>query len=169
MDKKTAIDFLKNNQPMPNDSLLDKKTIQMYDDVRKYFLNNPDIECLPLFLNSFGEYDGYGIYQLVEDVVQMFDHDDVVNCLIESLRSPFNGVKYWCAQISALFPDEKLILPLVALLEDENDDIRVASCTSLSRIDDDRIIDVLKKQINVEKNDVVIDLLREIISDLIED
>jgi len=169
MDKKKAIDFLKDNQPMPNDNLLDEKTIQIYDDVRKYFLNNPDKECLPLFLNSFGEYDGYGIYQLVEDVVQMFDHDDVVNCLIESLRSPFNGVKYWCAQISALFPDEKLISPLVELLDDENDDIRVASCTSLSQIHDDRIIDILKNQINVEKNDVVIDFLREIISDLIED
>ena len=96
------------------------------------------------------------------------DHD-VVNCLIELLRIPFNGVKYWCAQISILFPDEKLISPLVELLDDENDDIRVASCTSLSQIHDDRISDILKNQINVEKNDVVIDFLREIISDLIED
>ena len=55
------------------------------------------------------------------------------------------------------------------LLDDENDDIRVASCTSLSQIHDDRISDILKNQINVEKNDVVIDFLREIISDLIED
>ena len=77
------------------------------------------------------------------------DHD-VVNCLIELLRIPFNGVKYWCAQISTLFPDEKLISPLVELLDDENDDIRVASCTSLSQIDDDRIIDIFKKFIFLE-------------------
>ena len=30
---------------MPNDNLLDEKTIQIYDDVRKYFLNNPDKYC----------------------------------------------------------------------------------------------------------------------------
>ncbi len=48
MDKK-AIDFLKDNQPMPNDNLLDEITIHKYDDVRKYFFNNPDKECLPLF------------------------------------------------------------------------------------------------------------------------
>ena len=73
------------------------------------------------------------------------------NLIFVHYRNAFNGVKYWCAQISILFPDEKLISPLVELLDDENDDIRVASCTSLSQIDDDRIIDILKNQINVEK------------------
>ena len=31
MDKETALNFLKHHQPMPNDDLLDKKTIFMYD------------------------------------------------------------------------------------------------------------------------------------------
>lgn len=51
MNKETALNFLKENQPMPDDINLDKSVIAMYDDVTKYFLYNPDKECLPLLLN----------------------------------------------------------------------------------------------------------------------
>lgn len=119
MDKEKALNFLKENQPMPNDKNLNKSIITMYDEVRKYFLANPDKECLPLFLNSFGKY---------------------------------NGVKYLCAQISALFPDEKLINSLAQLLNDSNEDIRMAVITSLTQIQDNKVLIILKNQLNVEKH-----------------
>lgn len=155
MDKEKALRFLKENQPMPNDKNLSESLISRYDEVRRYFLANPDRECLQLFLNSFGEYDGMGVYQLVEDVILKFKHDEVVNYLQESLKSKYNGVKYWSAQICALFPDEKLINPLVELLNDSNQDIRMSAITALSLIQDYKVITMLKNQLNVEENDEI--------------
>lgn len=166
MDKEKALSFLKENQPMPNDKNLNENIISVYDEVRRYFLANPDEECLPLFLNSFGEYGGMGVYQLVEDVILKFSHDKVVNCLLETLKSKFNGVKYWCAQICALFPDEKLINPLEKLLNDSNQDIRMSVITSLSQIQDEKVITILKNQLSVEEDDEVKDFLIDVIEDV---
>ena len=166
MDKEVGLRFLKENQPMPNDKNLDESLISMYDEVRKYFLVNPYEECLPLFLNSFGEYDGMGVYQLVEDVILKFKHDKVVECLLDAFRSKHNGVKYWCAQISALFPDKNLINPLVELLNDSNQDTRMSVIASLSQVKDDNVITILRNHLNVEADDEVKDFLIDIIEDI---
>lgn len=168
MDKEKGLNFLKENQPMPNDKNLNESLISMYDEVRRYFLANPDEKCLPLFLNSFGEYGGMGVYQLVEDVILKFNHDKVVDCLLEALKSKYNGVKYWCAQICALFPDEKLINPLEELLNDLNQDIRMSVITSLSQIQDDRVTTILKNQLNVDKDNEIKEFLTNVIEDLEE-
>jgi hypothetical protein len=65
MNKEKAIEFLKKHQPMPDDDSLSTELINEYDMVRKYFLMNPDEECIPLFLNSYGKIDGYGVYKLI--------------------------------------------------------------------------------------------------------
>lgn len=168
MDKEKALNFLRKNQPMPNDENLNENLIGMYDEVRKYFLDNPDEECLPLFLNSFGEYDGMGVYQLVEDVILNFQHDEVVKYLLEALKSKYNGVKYWCTQICSLFPDRKLINPLVELINDSNEDIRMSVIISLTQIQDKKVLIILKEQLNVEKNDDVKNLLIDVIKDIEE-
>ncbi|MBP1590663.1 MAG: HEAT repeat domain-containing protein [Oscillospiraceae bacterium] len=169
MDKETALNFLKHHQPMPNDDLLDKKTIFMYDEVRKYFLNNPDDECLPLLLNSFGEYNGFGVYQLVEDVILKFDHKKVVNCLLEALKSHHKGVKYWCIQICASFPDTRLIFSLNDLLNDPNEDIRISVITALSQIQDEKVILLLKDNLKNENNETVKSFLLEVLDDVESD
>ncbi len=168
MDKEKALSFLKENQPMPNDRNLDENLISMYDEVRKYFLDNPDEECLPLFLNSFGEYDGMGVYQLVEDVILKFQHDDVVKNLLEALKSKYSGVKYWCVQICESFPDEKLIDPLRGLLSDPNQDIKIAVITSLVQIQDNKVVCILKNQLNFEKDEEVKNFLIDVIEDIEE-
>ena len=49
-----AISFLKEHQPMPSDVELKEDEIQMYEQVVRYFIDNPNERCVPLFLNSFG-------------------------------------------------------------------------------------------------------------------
>lgn len=105
-----AMDFLREHQPMPKDGQLEEGLIKKYDEVRQFFLENPDEECIPLFLNSFGGRDGFGVYQMVEDV------------------------KYWCVQISANFPDISLFNSLVQLLESGDEDIKAASVTALAQL-----------------------------------
>ena len=65
MTKDDALNFLLRYQPMPSDKDLTQDIIDKYDDVRKFFIKNPDRKAIELFLRSFGEGDGRGVYQLV--------------------------------------------------------------------------------------------------------
>ena len=129
-------------------------------------MNNPDDECLPLLLNSFGEYNGFGVYQLVEDVILKFDHKKVVNCLLEALKSHHKGVKYLCIQICASFPDVRLIHSLNDLLNDPNEDIRISVITALSQIQDEKVILLLKDHLKNENNETVKSFLLEVLDDV---
>lgn len=166
MNKEFAVNFLKKYQPMPNDNILSEELINQYDLVRKYFLNNPDEECIPLLLNSFGEYDGMGVYQLVEDVLLKFKHDKVVVHLKQSLKSKYNGVRYWSAQIASLFPDEVLINPLEKLLYSPQGDIRLATISALSSIDDSKVIKIIVNHLNNEKDSDVVEFINMVLEDL---
>jgi len=70
MTTSEALSFLQAHQPMPDDDALNAhpEILQKYEEVRKYFVENPDPRCIELFLNSFGERSGFGIYQLVDEV-----------------------------------------------------------------------------------------------------
>jgi len=161
-----ALKFLKNHQPMPSDKDLDKETIDRYNEVRKIFLFNRVPECVPLFLNSFGERDGFGVYQLIEDVIRKFDDSEVIPHLSAALKSDLRSVRYWNTQIAALFPSIELIEPLVGLLSDEDFDIKYASLTALSQINSNKVINIVKEFQKKEEDSELRELAQEIIEDL---
>lgn len=132
--KTEALSFLKEHQPMPKDNLLTKEVIEKYEEVRVFFLNNPAEECIPLFLNSFGGKDGLGVYQMVEDVIMMYDKEVVLQYILNTFDSLYVSVKYWCVQISSGFPDASLFCPLVKLLQSEDVDIKTATVTVLAQL-----------------------------------
>lgn len=117
--RQEALDFLKEHQPMPSDDKLQEKEIKKYEEVRRYFLENPDEQCVPLFFNSFGGKDGLGVYQMVEEVILMYDSEAVLPYLLKTFDSEYESVKYWGIQISSNYPSECLFNPLVNLLESE--------------------------------------------------
>ncbi|HZH62199.1 MAG TPA: HEAT repeat domain-containing protein [Metabacillus sp.] len=168
MDKNEAIDFLKNNQPLPEDNILElhPELIKKYDDVRKYFLANPDPICIPLFLNSFGNGSGFGVYQLIEDVLVKYSHEQVVPHLIESLNSKWYGVRYWTAQIASLFPDKRLIDPLKKLLKESDPDIRSAAITALAQINDYQALRLIKNAQLQEDDPSVLEIINDVLGDL---
>lgn len=99
---------------------------------------HPSEEGIRLILNSFGSGDGWGVYQLVEDAIAAVPPDVAVKHLLNSLRSPFVGVRYWSAQISANYNDKQLVEPLRMLLHDESMDVRMAAVIAIEKyIDDD--------------------------------
>lgn len=142
--KKEAFSFLKEHQPMPNDDELDEKVIKRYEEVRKYFLNNPDEKCIPLFLNSFGGKDGLGVYQMVEDVIIMYDSKKVLPHIIEAFDSTYESIKYWGIQISFNFPSKCLFDPLTNLCRIEDEDIKLATITSLAQL---ALNSIMKKEV----------------------
>jgi hypothetical protein len=111
MTKQYALQFLRSHQPMPPDDEWTEELAQQYDQVRHYFIENPDPVCIPLFLHSFGNRSGWGIYQLVDEVFQRYEPAEVIPYLKGALRSEHESVRYWTAQICLAFADERLIEP----------------------------------------------------------
>lgn len=166
MNTDEAIEFLSKNQPMADDKDLDQETISTYNLVRTYFLTNYDERCVRLFLNSFGQGSGFGIYQLVEDVIEKYDKKIVVPQLIEALKSKHKSVKYWSGQIAASFPDKRLLEPLKSLLNSDDFELMSASAMALAMIDDKSIIEIFQKKLKDVEDKELKDLIKDILNDL---
>lgn len=131
MTRDQALEFLREHQPLPDDAALDEATAETYDEVRKYFEANPDPACVDLFIGSFGDGLGLGIYQLIEDTLDQHPKDVVVQAIEKGLRSPFPGVRYWSANLVTSFPDERFLDRLRVNLKSENPDTRSSSFWAL--------------------------------------
>ncbi|WP_159990765.1 hypothetical protein [Pelistega ratti] len=129
MNKQDAITFLKNHQPLPDDEKLTEEIINKYDEIRKFFIDNPDDDVIGLFLNSYGNGDGLGVYPLVEDVLLNCSKEKVILLIkevLEDINTP-NNVRYWVTQNAELFFDDRLRKGLEISLHSENEDIREAA------------------------------------------
>lgn len=170
--KLEAFSFLKEHQPMPNDDELTKQEIEKYEEVRRFFLDNVDEQCIPLFLNSFGGKDGFGVYQMVEEVILMYDKKVVLPYILNAFDSPCEYVIYGCVQIASNFPDVDLFIPLVEILKKyEDEDIKAATITALAQLalNDIRtndVIDVLINEIETISDDEVKEFAEEVLEDI---
>lgn len=137
MTKDEALNFLLRHQPMPSDKDLTQDIINRYDDVRKFFIKNPDRKAIELFLRSFGEGDGWGVYQLVEDFFYQCDDIDVkkaIKKVLEDITIP-DGIRYWVTQIAVAFSDEILRNGLQISLQSKNIDIKEAADIAINQLD----------------------------------
>lgn len=166
MTQDQAVQFLKAHQPMPSTSELQDVDMHAYDQVRRFFLENPNRICIPLFLNSFGEGDGLGVYQLVEDVIYRFPADEVVPHLAQSLRSPYKSVRYWSAQIATRFPSENLIDALSNLLIENDYDMKYVAITALEQIGGERVRKILNDCKYKENDHEIQKLINEVLSEM---
>ena len=157
MNNEEALRFLAENQPLPPDALLGER-IKVFDEIRKFFKENYDPRCIPLLTNAFGQGDGFGVYQLVEDTITCYPSDLVLPELKRALHSPHRGIRYWNAQIAALFPDTELVEHLAPLLK-EDDDMRYATVTALSRIQTASAIAILRAHLTNEADDEIRELI----------
>ncbi len=163
MNRDSALAFLKRHQPLPDDEELGQELISEYDSVRKFFLEHPDPECIPLFLNSFGKGGGLSVYQLIEDVLAKFSKEQILPSLATSLRSPHHGVRYWCVQIAAIYPSAELVDPLQEMLAHRESDLRTAAATALEQIDSNEVTAILSNAMQNETDEEVRKLLTDIL------
>lgn len=136
--KEDALNFLSRHQPMPSDNNLTQEIIDEYNDVRKFFIKNPDKKAIELFLRSFGEGDGWGVYQLVEDFFYQCSDTDVKNEIknvLEDITIP-DSVRYWVTQTAADFNDEMLRNGLEISLQSKNIDIKDAAKDAIDFLDE---------------------------------
>lgn len=165
INREEALKFLKTYQPLPNDEELSNNIdiLNFYDEVRKYFLIHYEPACVPLFLNSFGGRDGFGIYQLIEDVIKQYPNELVVPFIKQALNSKFETVIYWNAQISILFPDNSLQESLISLINHQNVDIRYATISALSRLANQDYKKSLEVRLMIETDEDIIELIQEVL------
>lgn len=164
MDKPEALKFLRTVQPLPDDDVLSEELIGKYDEVRKFFVENPSEEAVPLLLDSFGNGDGLGVYQLVEDAISNIESEKLIPHLLTALSSSLSSVRYWTTQISANFEDRRLIDSLVNLLSDEAIDIRLAALTSLEKYVDGSLSRRLAELRRAESNPAVLQAYDDILT-----
>lgn len=137
MNKKEALKFLESHQPMPSDNDLTQDLIDKYDDVRVFFVNNPDVDAIPLLMRSFGDGDGFGVYQLVEDVFDKCNFDDVIINISNVLKdtSTVKSVRYWVTQLAIAFSDRRLVDGLNISLQFDDEDIQFMAARALECIE----------------------------------
>ncbi|MCW0452145.1 hypothetical protein NB721_001231 [Xanthomonas sacchari] len=138
VNKTDALTFLRAQQPLPDDDQLSQDLIDAYDAARRLFVADPDRAALPLFLRSFGNGDGWGVYPLVEDVFHACDRSDTVAAIREALEDPLlsDGSRYWVTQLAAAFADPTMRSGLALSLRSESADTREAAQVALESVDD---------------------------------
>ena len=159
-----AISFLKQHQPMPDDSRLSEELIAEYDAVRRYLTSNPSEACLPLLLRSFGRGTGLGVYPMMDSVLWPLPRDFVVAQLKEALTSDNPNVRFWCSDLALEFPDRALIDVLgPLLLNDDHDGTRFNAAAILADIEgeQDRVSVLFRHAIEKETDEEVRTLLRQ--------
>jgi hypothetical protein len=156
-----ALEFLRSHQPLPPTRVISEKDLKQFDAVRKFFAAHPDDRCVPLFLNAFGEGDGHGIYQLVEDTILAHSEQVVVPSLLRALHSPHGSVREWAAEIAANYARPELVSPLARLLNTGGVDTRMASVAALEAIGTPEAQRELENAIDLDIEEGVKDAIRK--------
>jgi HEAT repeat protein len=159
-----ALQFLRDHQPLPPTDSLSDDILRQFDEVRKFFISNPDARCVSLLLNSFGKGDGHGVYQLVEDTILAFPDEVVVPALEGSLRNPAGSVRYWSAQIAANYPRQELAEPLMDLLKHGNLDERIAAVTALELLGTPQAHSEMESALSADIEDEVKEMIHQALS-----
>ena len=162
MTKDQALAFLTQYQPLPDDGKELENILEEFNEVRKYFISNPNSICIPLFLNCFGKGSGYGVYQLVEDVIITHNEDEVVFYLKKALLSDSSSIRYWCAQISENYDSEELLEGLLNVYEKGDIDAKCASLTALSGIKSNKVPEIARKALDTETDKDLIEIANDI-------
>lgn len=159
MTESDALDFLRRHQPLPPDEHLTPDLIDTYDAVRRFFLEHPNDECVPLFLHSFGEGSGLGVYQLIEDTLRVHREDLVVSQLLSALCATEPSVRFWSAQIAQNYRDLRLLPPLVELLSDAQPGTRAAAVVALWELGDPSAQSLIRSLALTETDAEVLDAI----------
>ena len=133
--------------------------IDRFDEVRRFFLDHDDPRCVSLFLQAFGNGSGFGVYQLVEDVLRRYPPETVVPALDEALRSPHSGVRYWSLQIALTFPSRSLAPHFIQFLSSGDRDERafgVYNLTAVARKEDESALrSALEREMDSEIREAI--------------
>ncbi len=169
MTHEQAEDFLRRNQPLPADDALTQEQISTFDGIRKFLIESPSPDLVPLMLNAFGNGSGFGVYQVCDTVFRQFTKDQMVPHLAAALASPDWGVRYWASQWAADFPDESLIPVLARVAQDDHADSHYHAIAALEEVwretGSKQALRAIRDQEGRETDPDVLELITDILSE----
>jgi hypothetical protein len=162
MNNEIALNFLRSHKNMPIDS--SQSDISMFDDVRKHFIQNPDECCIPLFLETFGDHMGWGLFQLCDDVFNKYSNETITPHLKKHLKSKNKGTRWWATHWAFEFCTPDLTDELIEITESKEDiDAHYFALAALGEIyrisRNQKVLLVLKNRKLVENDPEIIELL----------
>lgn len=161
MTTEEALQFLSSHQPLPPTREIGESVLEKFDDIRKHFAVNIDNRCVPLLLNAFGDGDGHGVFQLVEDTIMAYPDEVVIPALLNGLQSQHASVREWNAEIVANYPRPEFVVPLTNLLRNGGVDEQMAAVTALELIGTSEAKEQLVKALETDIHDDVKDTIRQ--------
>ncbi|MGG0179117.1 HEAT repeat domain-containing protein [Gottfriedia acidiceleris] len=166
MNINDAVKILNKYNPMPADDQLTQKIVDEYGVAIDYLKLNPHPSCIEPILKSFGEYDGWGLYEEASLILTKFDINHVLPYLITALQSPHNGIRYWATHIVSDFADKQLLQFLEVCIQDKIPDISENSATALGFIGGSQALKVLVDALKTESDPIVIEAIEEAIQEI---
>ena len=167
MNKDEAFRFLAEHQPMPD--FPDHSLMNRFKATTMALYNEKDEACIPLYLNSFGEWEDLTIYDSIQTVLRGFPQKSVVPHLILAMSSKNRNIMYWCADTARYFPDKSLIPCLASLMEDPVIDVRLAGAAALEQVNrgnqSDEIRAMAAQRHCMETDEDILEVLESILAD----
>lgn len=169
-NRSEALEFLKKHPILPSEEDIADKEYELYSDIIKFFIKNPDKECIPLIVNSHRHNSSPFFEQGFTDLLLKQDETAVRTHIITALESEDPGLRESGIFFAGELPSDEFIKPLTEILRDDgsSDEMADGAVKALKNIDEeyeglgiDSIIDVefrqnprwkhlLKKQSDIE-------------------
>ena len=158
--KEELLQFLRQHQPMP-----DHPSPSEWEQFKKatlYFYSNPAEECIPLFLNAFGNWKDYEICESVQATLSQFPTKTILPYLKEALKSRQFAVKLWSADTARFFPHDSLVPHLEKLLNSTSIEVRLCVAAALEACGSKKARAVAINRLKYERDEDVIDILQSV-------
>lgn len=164
MNKEEALFFLDKNSPLPDDVNLTKAVIGDFDQVRRLLIREPSLVLLKKYMQSFGNGDGFGVYQLSDDALRSHLPHEAVSAILNGLKSDVYPVVKWCMHFTAEFPSQEYRPHLHSGLTSADVDMRTWAAMGLSSIYVAALDSAaVRSQIAKEKDETVFEILSEMV------
>jgi len=161
MELESALKFLRENQPLPNEP--EPELVQRFKEVCIFFCEHAHPECIPLLLNACNLFEDHFFYDTINAVLRQFSAEQVVPHLVAGCKANYPSVRLISADVASDFPHTLLLEPLEELLEEGSVIIRFTAVVALERIGGQDAIEIAQRALVVETDEDVIEILQAIV------
>ena len=176
LSKETAIAYLRQHPILPDlDSSEDtERILHEWTEVCEYFIENPCIEAIPLFISELAGGKSFEGFQYINDVISQLPAEEIEPLFIEALSSPSESVRMWVAEFAGTLESSNTVLfdALLGRVEDVDEDCEVRSncaCTiyllvQRGLIDWRPYKERITALLNTENDEYIIDCITQMIN-----
>ena len=163
MTRDTHLRFLRAHQPMPDNP--PPHILTGYKATTEFFYKHPEPEVIPLYLQSFAQWEDDRVYESVQSVLRRFSREKVVPHLKTGLTQTNPTIRFWCADTVRFFPDPSLADGLGLMLREGDVALRLVAASALEQIRTAQAARIAADAIRTETDEDVREILAAIVAD----